>query len=299
MSLRDLMLADLESGLAIVRDGHELIPAWRILTPDGDFLILTRFDPDHPDQRERMLALVPRFMAWKLAIAFVLTAETWLGPATHPLGRRSRADHWRVAPTTLGRDAAHPPHTSSRLRAGRVARRRRHRRALFSAPARRANRRHGRGSRHAGGRLRRRRRAAGAAVELRPRPQTDQGAVMAAPCRQDAGRCAAAARQSLPPRPPSGNLRNIRGPRSRSGHRRTRTERLRARTSRRSRCRRQRPPRSKDAPRSHRNLRIASIHQGVAANAAAIGLEGALMAHLPSPWRSLFGRPPATTFRRR
>ena len=80
MSLRDLMLADLESGLAIVRDGHELIPAWRILTPDGDFLILTRFDPDHPDQRERMLALVPRFMAWKLATAFVLTAETWLGP---------------------------------------------------------------------------------------------------------------------------------------------------------------------------------------------------------------------------
>ena len=80
MSLRDLMLADLERGLAIVRDGHEIIPAWRILTPDGDFLILTRFDPDHPDQRERMLALVPRFMAWKLATAFVLTAETWLGP---------------------------------------------------------------------------------------------------------------------------------------------------------------------------------------------------------------------------
>ena len=74
------MLADLESGLAIVRDGHELIPAWRILTPDGDFLILTRFDPDQPDQRKRMLALVPRFMAWKLATAFVLTAKTWLGP---------------------------------------------------------------------------------------------------------------------------------------------------------------------------------------------------------------------------
>jgi hypothetical protein len=80
MSLHDLMLADMERGLAIVRDGHEIIPAWRILTPDGDFLILTRFDPDRPDQRQRMLALVPRFMAWKLATAFVLTAETWLGP---------------------------------------------------------------------------------------------------------------------------------------------------------------------------------------------------------------------------
>jgi hypothetical protein len=27
-----------------------------------------------------MLVLVPRVMAWKLADAFVLTAETWLGP---------------------------------------------------------------------------------------------------------------------------------------------------------------------------------------------------------------------------
>src|SRR5207248_1491860 len=33
-----------------------------------------------PAQRERVLALVPRFMAWKLASAFVFTAESWLGP---------------------------------------------------------------------------------------------------------------------------------------------------------------------------------------------------------------------------
>ena len=36
--LRDLMLADLERGLAIARDGHEVVPAWRVLAPDGDFL---------------------------------------------------------------------------------------------------------------------------------------------------------------------------------------------------------------------------------------------------------------------
>jgi hypothetical protein len=47
--LRDLMLANLERGLAIARDGHEVVPAWRILAPDGDFLILTQFDPDKPD----------------------------------------------------------------------------------------------------------------------------------------------------------------------------------------------------------------------------------------------------------
>jgi hypothetical protein len=79
-ALRDLMLADLERGLAIVRDGHEVVPIWRILTPDGDFTILTRFDTDSAEQRARAFALVPRFMVWKLATAFVLTAETWLGP---------------------------------------------------------------------------------------------------------------------------------------------------------------------------------------------------------------------------
>ena len=52
----------------------------RILAPDGDFLILTSFDPDKPEQRERAFSLVPRFMAWKLATGFVMTAETWLGP---------------------------------------------------------------------------------------------------------------------------------------------------------------------------------------------------------------------------
>jgi hypothetical protein len=78
--IRDLMLADLERGLQIVRQGHEVVPAWRIFTPDGDFHILTRFDPDKPDQRERAFALMPRFMAWKMATAFLLTSETWLGP---------------------------------------------------------------------------------------------------------------------------------------------------------------------------------------------------------------------------
>jgi hypothetical protein len=80
MSLRNLMLEDLERGLAIFRAGQEIVPSWRILSPEGDFVIVTRFDPDKPDQREQMLALVPRLMAWKLATAFVLTTESWLGP---------------------------------------------------------------------------------------------------------------------------------------------------------------------------------------------------------------------------
>jgi hypothetical protein len=67
MSLRNLMLEDLERGLAIFRAGHEIVPSWRILSPEGDFVIVTRFDPDKPDQREQMLALVPRLMrgSWR------------------------------------------------------------------------------------------------------------------------------------------------------------------------------------------------------------------------------------------
>ena len=60
MALRDLMLEDLRRGLATVRDGQEIVPTWRIIAPDGTYLILTRFDPDEPEQRERMWTAGPR-----------------------------------------------------------------------------------------------------------------------------------------------------------------------------------------------------------------------------------------------
>ena len=75
-------VARARSGLAggLFAGGLEPALAAQSITPEDQFVILTRFDPDKPDQRERMLALVPRFVAWKLATAFVLTAEIWLGP---------------------------------------------------------------------------------------------------------------------------------------------------------------------------------------------------------------------------
>ena len=39
--------------------GHEVVPAWHILAPEGDFVILMRFDHDKPEQRARMFELVP------------------------------------------------------------------------------------------------------------------------------------------------------------------------------------------------------------------------------------------------
>src|ERR1700675_2868084 len=74
------MLMDLARARQIVHGGHEVVPTWRILTPEDDFIIHTRLDPDKHGQRQRMLTLIPRFMRWKMATAFAVTVETWLGP---------------------------------------------------------------------------------------------------------------------------------------------------------------------------------------------------------------------------
>ena len=79
MSLATIMLDQLAVARRIVEDGERLVPAWRITTPEGTFLILTRFDTNKPQQREHAIRLISRFMAWKMATSFVLTAETWLG----------------------------------------------------------------------------------------------------------------------------------------------------------------------------------------------------------------------------
>jgi hypothetical protein len=89
MSLATVMLEQLAIARRIVTDGHEVVPAWRIGTPDGAWLILTRFDPDKPGQSDRALHLVRRFMTWKLAQSFVLAAETWLGPTVTRTGEEA------------------------------------------------------------------------------------------------------------------------------------------------------------------------------------------------------------------
>ena len=79
MSLTALMIEQIGAARTIVEDGAEVVPVWRINTPEGTYLVFTRFDHDKPEQRERLLHLMARFMVWKMATSFVLTAETWLG----------------------------------------------------------------------------------------------------------------------------------------------------------------------------------------------------------------------------
>jgi hypothetical protein len=80
MSLVDIMLDQLAVARHIVEDGAEVIPAWRITTPEGSYLVLVRFDHNKEGQRERALHLISRFMVWRMATSFVLAVETWLGP---------------------------------------------------------------------------------------------------------------------------------------------------------------------------------------------------------------------------
>ena len=89
MALVDIILEQLSIARRIVEDGQEVVPAWRITTPEGAFLVLTRFDTDKPEQRRRALLLISRFMAWKLATSFVLSAETWLGPEVTRSGQEA------------------------------------------------------------------------------------------------------------------------------------------------------------------------------------------------------------------
>jgi hypothetical protein len=79
MSLVDIMLEQLAAARRIVEDGQDVVPAWRVNTPEGSYLVLTPFDTDKPERRERALLLITRFMAWKLATSFVVTAQTWMG----------------------------------------------------------------------------------------------------------------------------------------------------------------------------------------------------------------------------
>ena len=79
MSLATLMLEQLAAARRVIEDGHEVVPAWRITTPEGAFLIFTRLDVNKPEQRAHAIVLVSRFMAWKMATSLVLTDQTWLG----------------------------------------------------------------------------------------------------------------------------------------------------------------------------------------------------------------------------
>jgi len=78
--MRTLLSDEINRSIAIVRSGEEVIPRWRIITPNGDFKLMTRFT-ETVANRERITRLLAGFMAWKLASGYVMAGESWLGPA--------------------------------------------------------------------------------------------------------------------------------------------------------------------------------------------------------------------------
>ena len=53
LSLATIMLEQLAGARRVIEDGHEMVPAWRIATGEGNFVIFTRFDNDKDEQRGR------------------------------------------------------------------------------------------------------------------------------------------------------------------------------------------------------------------------------------------------------
>jgi hypothetical protein len=83
------LLAHLAACERVVRDGEEVIPAWRITTADGIYLILTRFDHDKPEQSARLFGLMRGFMRWRQATAFIVGIEVWVGPEVRREGEEA------------------------------------------------------------------------------------------------------------------------------------------------------------------------------------------------------------------
>ena len=75
MSLVDTMIDQMGDARRTLEEGKPVVPVWVIATPEGSYRVYTEFDTAKPEQRERALLLVSRFMTWRLATSFVLTAE--------------------------------------------------------------------------------------------------------------------------------------------------------------------------------------------------------------------------------
>jgi hypothetical protein len=72
--LRRVLREELAMSEAIMRDGYDVIPRFRIFTPEGQFVILLPVCDDAED-RGRRTRHIERFMAWKMATSFVVSGE--------------------------------------------------------------------------------------------------------------------------------------------------------------------------------------------------------------------------------
>jgi hypothetical protein len=72
--MKDKILEELQFSVGIVLGGEEVVPRFRVICPDGEWTVFVPL-PDDIGERQRRMQLLYGFMAWKSAIAFVMSSE--------------------------------------------------------------------------------------------------------------------------------------------------------------------------------------------------------------------------------
>lgn len=70
-----MLTEEMEWSERVVAKDTDVVPRFRLITPDGDYHILVQMKDDELDRLAR-LKLVAGFMAWKMASAFIVSGET-------------------------------------------------------------------------------------------------------------------------------------------------------------------------------------------------------------------------------
>jgi hypothetical protein len=104
MMLRSLILEELAVSQRVVREGHEVVPRFRVLAPDGEHTAMVQL-PDDLEARMERMRVVRAFMIWKAATGFVhcseliapdaITSHVVRHPASAPAVQRLSSPHRR------------------------------------------------------------------------------------------------------------------------------------------------------------------------------------------------------------
>lgn len=74
LGVKDKMLEELRLSVGIVLSGVEVVPRFRVMTPEGDWTVFVPL-PDDMAERQRRMQLLYGFMAWKGATGFIMASE--------------------------------------------------------------------------------------------------------------------------------------------------------------------------------------------------------------------------------
>ena len=106
--MRKVLLNELQLSVAILLSREEVVPRFRIISPEGGWTMFVPL-PDDIGERQLCMQLLCGFMAWKSATAFVMSSEL-VAPDCVISAAVDRNDEWcaaadRAAPT-FGRPGA-------------------------------------------------------------------------------------------------------------------------------------------------------------------------------------------------